>query len=136
VSVRLLLIGLVLLCAGGDAVAAPVQRNDFVMPSRNVACHYERTLGGYLRCDILSGLRPEPRRGCTLDWTGLGIGPRARPMPICAGDTVFNQRAPVLAYGRVWSRGRLRCWSRKTGLTCRNAGGHGFSLARERWHIW
>ena len=46
------------------------------------------------------------------------------------GDCV----ARVLAYGMTWSGGGgLRCRSAETGLTCRNASGHGFFLSRERW---
>jgi hypothetical protein len=132
--VGLALIGFVVFVVGGHAATA-APRNDFVMPSRNIFCHYEASLR-YLRCDVLSGLRPQPRRRCALDWTGIGIGPRSRPMAICAGDTVANQRAPVLAYGRTWRRGALRCRSSRDGLRCRNAGRHGFFLARERWRIW
>ena len=42
----------------------------FKMPSKNVGCAY---FSGTLRCDILSGLKPEPTEGCPYDWVGLVI---------------------------------------------------------------
>ena len=112
----------------------------FVLPSRNIACLYlqaARSIGpASLRCDILSGLRPEPRRRCELDWTGVAMRARTRAAAQCAGDTVYDRRAPVLRYGRSWRRGAFRCVSRRSGLTCRNAADHGFFLARTRWRTW
>ena len=131
-----LLIGLVGLAV---APAAGAQRGGLVgfrMPSRNIACAVEPALAGakpVLRCDVLSGLRPAPRRACELDWTGLSIGATGRATPTCAGDTVADPRMPILRYGRTWHRGAFTCTSRRTGVTCRNRAGHGFVLARERW---
>jgi hypothetical protein len=51
---------------------------------------------------------------------------------VCAGDTALGAKN-VLAYGRTWQRGPITCTSRVTGLTCRNARGHGFFLSRESW---
>lgn len=123
---------------GEAAVQAP--GSAFVLPSRNIACLYlpaARSIGpASLRCDILSGLRPEPRRRCELDWTGVAMRAGTRAAPQCAGDTVYDRSAPVLRYGRSWHRGAFRCVSRRAGLTCRNAAGHGFFLARTRWRTW
>jgi hypothetical protein len=46
-------------------------------------------------------------------------------------DYVDN-RAPLLRFGYRWrdGRGRFSCVSRSTGLTCRNARGHGWWLGR------
>jgi uncharacterized protein DUF6636 len=118
------------------AGAQPLVLVGFRMPSRNIACALEPAVGAapaVLRCDILSGLRPEPRRACELDWTGLSLGRTGRARPTCAGDTVDDRRMPILRYGRTWRRGGFACTSRRTGLTCRNRARHGFVLARERW---
>ena len=102
------------------------------MPSRNVACLLS-TRPIELRCDVLSGLRPKPRgRRCELDWTGFFMRATGQARPNCAGDTVYSQKAPVLAYGRVWRHGGFTCYSRTTGLRCQNRSGHGFVLARAR----
>ncbi len=85
-----------------------------------------------LRCDILSGLKPEPRGRCELDWTGVAMG-TGKAGPACAGDTVYDLKAPVLGYGRTWRRGPFTCLSMRVGLSCSNRSGHGFFLSRESW---
>ncbi len=104
----------------------------FQMPSHNVGCGFD---AGVLRCDILSGLQPEPSEPCELDWAGVVLDGEAAAQPECAGDTVFDQSAPVLRYGETWSRESLTCVSRQSGLECRNVAGHGFTLARESWSV-
>ena len=137
---RALLAGL-LACSVLAAVAnaaPPLRSKTFRTPSRNIGCaYYDASITGRVvfRCDLLSGLNPEPARRCEGDWTGASMSARGRGGPTCAGDTVYDQRAPILAYGRTWSRGGLSCVSRTTGLTCRNRDGHGFFLARERWRV-
>ena len=120
------------------AVAASAQGREsvyetFRMPSGNIACGYITGVGPVtLRCDILSGLKPEPRGRCQNDWTGLSMG-RGTARPTCAGDTVYDRRARVLKYGSVWKRGPFTCVSLLIGLSCVNTTGHGFFLSKERW---
>ena len=128
------------LCA---APAAGAGLSQFVLPSRNIGCVYvspDRYTKGYsLRCDILSGLRPEPARAaaaCELDLTGLGLSPTGRAGVTCAGDTAVDRRSRVLAYGSRWRGGPFTCTSRIAGLTCTSRTGHGFFLSRERWRVW
>lgn len=110
----------------------------FRTPSANIGCVYSSepgTPGPYLRCDILSGLKPAPKRppGCTLDWRyGLELSPTGRARTVCAGDTAVDRHARVLRYGASWSRGGFSCTSRTAGLRCRNRSGHGFFLSRAR----
>ena len=100
------------------------------MPSKNIGC----TEGeGVLVCDILSGLQPEPKKQCELDWTGMEMETLGPAQPRCAGDTAYDQSAPVLEYGTAWSRGGFTCVSMSNGLECRNRENHGFLLSRERW---
>jgi hypothetical protein len=126
------------LAAGALALVAPAQAIlvQFRTPTSNIGCDYSsepgRT-GPYLRCDILSGLKPKPRRpkGCTLDWTfGFQMNGTGRARTVCAGDTAVNTHAKVLRYGHKWTAGGFSCTSRRTGLRCRNRSGHGFSLSR------
>ena len=52
---------------------------------------------------------------------------------ICAGDTVLSAtERHTIPYGRTWLLGPFTCSARTSGLTCRNAGGHGFSLSQEK----
>ena len=100
------------------------------MPSDNIAC---ALYSGVLRCDIFSGLKPEPKRKCDLDWTGLDVAKDGKAGPVCAGDTVYDKHAPVLDYGSKWRRAGITCRSRTSGLRCHNRKGHGFFLSRESW---
>jgi hypothetical protein len=112
----------------------------FQMPSRNIGCALSERV---LRCDILSGLNPEPKRPCELDWVGLVLPPDGPAEPNCAGDTIYDAGAPTLAYGEIWhdprsNRRGIWCESRPTGLDCfdqsrSEQGPFGFSLSRERW---
>jgi hypothetical protein len=103
----------------------------FQMPSRNIGCGFD---AGVLRCDILSGLEPEPGGPCELDWTGIVLEAEGPASPQCAGDTIYEASAPVLAYGERWSRAGIACVSTRSGLDCR-AKGHGFKLARAAWIV-
>jgi hypothetical protein len=102
----------------------------FQLPSRNIGCFF---IAKALRCDILSGLVPEPTGECELDWGGLVLERSGPAEPSCAGDTAYDTAAPVLAYGQTWSRGRITCESRRSGLRCANQDGRGFKLARAGW---
>jgi len=118
------------------AASAPGAIYFFRTPSSNIGCLYSAepgTGGPYLRCDILSGLKPAPKRprGCTLDWKyGYRIRPTGPALTVCAGDTTVNRRAKAIPYGGKWSRGGFTCLSRKAGLRCRNRSGHGFFLSK------
>jgi hypothetical protein len=132
-GVRLAVVALLFLALAGSAGAATFF---FRTPSSNIGCIFNAEPGGsgpYLRCDILSGLKPAPKRpkGCTLDWKyGYRIRPKGPALTVCAGDTAVNRRAKAIPYGGKWSRGGFSCLSRKAGLRCKNASGHGFFLSR------
>lgn len=102
----------------------------FQMPSKNIGCTEGEDV---LVCDILSGLNPEPKRKCELDWTGMEMEKLGPSQPRCAGDTAYDQSAPVLEYGTAWSRNGFTCISMENGLECRNEDRHGFLLSREKW---
>lgn len=123
------------------APAGGAKSGHFKTPSGNIVCVYSAT--GVL-CGIKSGLKPKPpyTRECrrigldhNADRISLGATGRADPIA-CSGDAgpfVGERSAPVLAYGKTWNRGGLRCRSAFAGLTCRNKSGHGFFLSRARW---
>ncbi len=122
--------------AGGSPGA--LHSRTFRTPSKNISCaYYPASITGtaVFRCDLFSGLRPKPKRRCDVDWTGASMGLRGRAGPTCAGDTVYDPHAPILAYGSTWSLAGLSCSSRATGLTCRNRDGHGFFLSRASWRV-
>lgn len=111
---------------------AALSSDSFIMPSGNIACLFSSSA---LRCDILSGLNPEPTTACELDWTGLYLEKAGGAGPQCAGDTVLSNSAATLAYGRTWRRSGIECLSVETGLRCANQNRHGFTLARAGYKV-
>jgi hypothetical protein len=102
----------------------------FQMPSRNIGCLFAFR---QLRCDILSGLDPEPEEACDFDWVGVDMGVTGAAAPNCGSDTVYDADAPTLEYGSSWTRGGITCESEESGLSCTNQEGRGFTLARGSW---
>ena len=113
--------------------SAHVHWKKFTMPSRNIACLYD---SGKLRCDIFSGLTPEPDKPCAFFWKGMMLPATGRASYLCIIDTIFDEDARTLRYGSRWSRDGLACRSRSTGLRCHNQDGHGFLLSRSLSKKW
>jgi hypothetical protein len=105
----------------------------FVMPSGNIACHYD---SGTIRCDIFSGLKPEPKKSCKYFWKGVVLNADGKAAFLCIIDTIYDPTAPVLKYGQEWRRGSIACTSKARGLRCHNDLGHGFFLSREQSRRW
>jgi hypothetical protein len=110
----------------------------FRSPSGNIHC---LIIGGdwtTARCDILErtpSFRDRPA-DCELDWGhAFEVDITGRARLVCAGDTVANPRAAVLDYGGALTLGGITCRSEKTGMTCTNRDGHGFSLSRARQRL-
>jgi uncharacterized protein DUF6636 len=127
---------LVAFCVFGlAAAAASASVVSFRMPSKNVYCAEFTGPRASLRCDIRSGLKPRPPKpaSCEFDWGGgYTLGRRGRARINCVSDSVYSSSARVLRYGTTWRRDGFTCVSRVAGLRCRNAGGHGFFLSRQR----
>jgi hypothetical protein len=131
VLVASLLVGSIVLVPTTSQAA--VHSRYFQMPSHNIYC---AIFDGRLRCDIASGLKPEPTRSCELDWTGLSLNWDGKARPVCAGDTVRKRGERILHYGGIWRRHRIVCKSKRTGLRCHNYLHHGFLLSRDRWRTY
>jgi hypothetical protein len=92
-----------------------------------------RSPSGKLGCAFYSDAEVPPLVRC--DWRGsddqavqLGETGRARLRHVT--DSVMNPDAKVLRYGRSTTFRRLKCVSRKRGITCRSlASGHGFRVS-------
>ena len=118
-------------------LAAPALADDlffFQSPSANIFCMIATGEWAEARCDIMqltSKVPPAPA-DCDLDYGhAFGIGPQdTRGYRICAGDTVADPGGMTLAYGDHIDLGGFRCTSEKTGMTCTNPAGHGFTIAK------
>ena len=117
------------------AHAEDLSTRNFQTPSGNIKCSLQRT-DNLLRCDIRSGLQPEPKKQCQLDWVGLLLSRSSRARPNCASDAIAAQDPPVLGDGETWQRRGRICVSRRSGLYCQNFSGYHFKLSREGWDRW
>ncbi len=117
--------------------AAPALAQDgfsyFRSPSDNIHCAI-MDLDDYkgVRCDLRDAMITYPRpKDCDLDWgDAFEVADTGKGAPLCAGDTVEVPDARVLQYGETISRAGLSCTSRRSGMTCKNAEGHGFTVSR------
>jgi hypothetical protein len=108
---------LALLAFPAGASASFIQ---FRSPTGRIGCAFES--GG--------GLKPIVR----CEWAGsndraLWVGVRGRAHRLKISDTVRDPHAKVLRYGRSLRFHRIKCTSRRTGMTCRNRSGHGFTVS-------
>ncbi len=134
--IALALLCVVLACASTAAAARIVL---FQTPSRNIGCAYLPAISRgdvpTLRCEIGSGLRPLPHHAhrCVQGDFGQAVATtrRGRAEAICISDTVRTPSAPVLRYGHTIHVGGVTCTSRRIGLRCTNAAGHGWFLSRQ-----
>jgi hypothetical protein len=95
-----------------------------------------RSPTGKLGCAFYSD--PQTPRTVRCEWRGSNdvaftLHERGRTHRIKISDTVMDPKANVLAYGRSISFGKLRCTSRRTGITCRSLRSrHGFMVSVEK----
>lgn len=124
------------MAALGTGPASAQGLEGFRTPSGNIHCLAFGPMDGDppgIRCDVRESTARTPPQpaDCEEDWgDSFGLSPAGRGHRLCHGDTVVNERNPVLGYGRAWSRYGITCVSRTDGLTCRNRAGHGFSISR------
>jgi hypothetical protein len=115
-----------------------VALTSFATPSRNIGCIGDRT---EVRCDIRQTSAPPPPKPASrpFDWgDAFSVRPTGRGRGVCHSDTALpapGRRIRILAYGTSITLGKITCTSRRSGLTCRNPGGHGFFLSREKIRV-
>ena len=120
-------------------LATPALADEFIYfhtPSDNIHCLLMSGEFEGVRCDMLELTQSFPRRpvDCDLEWgDAFEVGPADRQgHVVCHGDTVINPDSMELGYGASATLGDFTCLSEKTGMTCQNARGHGFSIAKAR----
>ncbi|MFP5451097.1 MAG: DUF6636 domain-containing protein [Thermoleophilia bacterium] len=139
-SLRVLIAGAAAAAAIAGAAGTASAAVTFATPTLNIGCH---GTAKDVRCDIRSSSarRPPKPRVCDFDWgTAFGLTRRGKGRGLCVSDTVLPDpgRPPrILRYGRsIRVNARIVCTSRRTGLTCRNAAGHGFLLSKQRIRLY
>ena len=110
----------VVLCLAVPASAQAAYR-DFRSPSGKIGCAFysDAEVPPMVRCDW---------QGADDEAIVLRESGRARIRHVT--DTVMNPDAKRLRYGRSTTFGRLKCISRRRGITCRSlVGGRGFRVS-------
>lgn len=124
-------------------MAAPALADDYVgfqSPTGNIHCGiyaWEGTAG--VRCDLreLTPTYTYQPPGCEYDWgSSFAVEKTGKGYLACVSDTVRDPGNPVLPYGQAISLGGISCVSAKTGMTCTNADGHGFSVAKAKQRLY
>jgi hypothetical protein len=121
-------------------VSAALAQEGFRSPTGNIHCQFFAIENdAVIRCDLAQvSNRSMPRpRSCDLDFgQAFEIAGRAnRGTPLCYGDTVQDPRLPVLPYGQTFQRAGLTCLSEQSGVSCRNARGHGLTISRAKQSV-
>ncbi|MBE2316650.1 hypothetical protein DVA67_011730 [Solirubrobacter sp. CPCC 204708] len=122
-------VALALTLAGVAAAAAPADAalREFRSPTGKLACMFysDERVPRQVRCEWRGGAD----RAVQLNETGKG-----RRIKIT--DTVFNPDAKPLAYGKSTTFGRLKCTSRRSGITCKSLrSGHGFTVSTTKQRV-
>jgi hypothetical protein len=95
-----------------------------------------RSPSGKIGCAFYSDAESPPFVRC--DWRGAGdralvLGETGRARMRRVTDSVMNPESRVLRYGTSTTFRRLKCVSRRLGMTCRSlASGHGFRVSVEK----
>lgn len=125
----------------GAILAQPALAQDYLAfrsPSNNIACAIWTGEFAGVRCDIFS-MTPTYRKrpaDCDLEWgSSFAVDAQGRGYLACVGDSVQDPGAFTLDYGRSVSLGAFTCTSEKTGMTCTNGQGHGFSVAKAKQKV-
>jgi hypothetical protein len=108
---------------------------NIVSPSGNIECNLWTNGKEELRCDMgaLTYSFPEKPEDCPVDWgSSFGMFSTGSAEVLCVGDTIVGPQKVVLDYGLTVQYGSFSCTSEKTGLTCRNLDGHGFTLSKAK----
>jgi hypothetical protein len=120
-------------------LSAPAHAQDalfFHSPSGNIQCMIATGDWAVARCDMSDLTRSFTKApaDCQFDFgSSFEVEPSARKGLVgCISDTVANPDGLVLDYGKSISLGGFLCTSEKSGMTCTNPAGHGFTIAKAK----
>lgn len=128
-----------LLAVAAVVLTSPAFADDYIgfqSPTGNIHCGlYRGDQGASVRCDLMELNQSYTRapEDCEFDWgASFAVDDRGKGYLACVSDAVADPGNPVLPYGEAVSLGGISCVSAKTGMTCTNADGHGFSVAKAK----
>ncbi|MCF8511452.1 MAG: hypothetical protein K9G43_08405 [Rhodobacteraceae bacterium] len=77
-----------------------------------------------------------PPADCEFDWgNSFSVTASGKGKMDCYSDFPFDGSGLELGYGQKISLGGITCHSAKTGMTCVNAAGHGFAIAKAKQEL-
>jgi hypothetical protein len=98
-----------------------------------------RSPTGKVGCAFFSDAEDPPMVRCERTGGGdhaITLGETGQAKPVRVTDTVMDESAKVLAYGKTTMFRKLRCTSRTSGITCRSTrSGHGFRLSVQKQEV-
>ena len=127
-----------LVAAGVVLMAGAAQADivEFRSPTGNINCIlYSDPSGATARCDLMELTQSYTKKpaGCEFDWgRSFAVDNTGKGYLACVSDAVGGGGVAVLRYGQAVSLGGISCVSAETGMTCTNAKGHGFSVAKAK----
>ena len=143
---------LVTLCAGvvigTGTAAATTPLPGIRSPTGNISCFLVSGGPELLLCSIAHASYANALQakcmgpdGSGVDWHGFTLGPAKGAHINCTGGILYDNGKyrpsyRTLPYGTSWHRTTFTCRSRRTGVTCTNAGGHGVFISRESYRLW
>jgi hypothetical protein len=135
-------VGLAVAMVAGPATAALADHN-FETPSGNISCAYSTYTDedgdsvdamGCILYDINLGSDADGLCDESFQTIGFLLARTGRAGYGCFDPSEFDE-AVVLGYGKSFRRGGITCTARKTGLTCKNASGRGFTISRSAQRV-
>lgn len=124
-------------------LAGPACADDYIgfqSPTGNIQCGlYHGDQGASVRCDLMQ-LTPsytKQPKDCEFDWgSSFAVDDRGKGYVACVSDAVGDPSNGVLGYGEAVSLGGISCVSAKTGMTCTNGEGHGFTISKAKQKVY
>ncbi len=120
-------------------LAGPAFSDEFIAfqsPTGNIHCSlYDWDGTTTVRCDLRQYVPTYTKAppNCEYDWgMSYAVDADGKGYLACVSDSMVDPGNPVLPYGEAVSMGGISCVSAKTGMTCTNAAGHGFSAAKAK----
>lgn len=111
----------------------------FQTPSGNIYCNGHVTGGGGISCTIVSknGTPPKPKPGGCAGYWGhdFNLDGNGSASMSCGSKPQRVDYTDIATYGVSADFGNITCTSERTGLSCKNKHGHGFSLSRDSQKI-
>lgn len=129
--------------AAALVLAGPAYSDDYIgfqSPTGNIQCGlYRGDQGASVRCDLMA-LNPSYTKqpaSCEFDWgSSFAVDDVGKGYVACVSDAVGDPSNGVLPYGEAISLGGISCVSAKTGMTCTNGEGHGFTIAKAKQKVY